>query len=70
MPPQGQFGFQPQQPGPHPTQWWFDGRKWRPPVGQGPTRMQLAAQIPGMLIKLIFLVVFLAIILAAFGIIK
>lgn len=54
-------GYQPppspaQQPGPHPTEWWHDNHKWRPPVGNGPTRMQLAGQVPGMLIKLIFLV--------------
>lgn len=46
--------------GPHPTEYWFDGHKWRPPVGHGPTRMQLAAQIPGALIKLIFLLALFA----------
>jgi hypothetical protein len=50
---------------PHPTEWWHDGHKWRPPVGTGPTKMQLAGQLPGMLLKLTFLIIFMAVILTA-----
>jgi hypothetical protein len=44
--------------------WWYDGRKWRPPVGAQPTRWELISQVPGMLIKLTFLLIALGIIVA------
>ena len=72
QPPPPQYGFpqqQPQQPGPHPTQWWHDGHKWRPPVGAQPSRAALLAQVPGMLIKLIFLGLLLWLILAFLGVV-
>jgi hypothetical protein len=61
-PPLAQQPSPPQVAGPHPTQWWHDGHKWRPPVGAQPTRMQLIGQLPGMLLKLTFLVIFFVII--------
>lgn len=50
-----------QTPGPNATQWWHDGHKWRPPVGAQPTRWQLIAQVPGMMLKLIFLLILLGV---------
>jgi len=44
--------------------WWYDGHKWRPPVGAQPTRWELIGQVPGMLIKLTFLLIALGIIIA------
>lgn len=50
------------------TDWWWDGRKWRPPVPRL-SRWQLISQVPGLLIKGIMLLVLLAILLAALGVI-
>jgi hypothetical protein len=82
MPPQSpvppQFGFQQPYPQQVPTQasytnWWWDGHKWRPPVPRM-SRGQALAQLPGALIKLVFLLAMLGffgyIFLAAVGAIK
>jgi hypothetical protein len=50
------------------TDWWWDGRKWRPPVPRM-SRGQAAAQLPGALMKLVLLGLLLYILLAAFGIV-
>lgn len=61
QPPQQPYGFtqQPQVPTqPSYTQWWWDGHKWRPPVPRM-SRGQALAQLPGALLKLIFLLILL-----------
>jgi len=53
------------QPGPPAasfTEWWWDGHKWRPPVPRL-TKMQIAGQVPGALLKLTFLLIFLGFVL-------
>lgn len=50
------------------TEFWWDGRKWRPPVPRM-SRGQAASQLPGALMKLVLLGFLLWILLAAFGIV-